>query len=116
MSGAPEADDYIAGGSIRWSDLAATSVGTLATVVAIGIAEMFGLLATGLTASLSTLGTALGGVIAVPYLAANEAIQTAWMSAAEWLSVVSVFAFPVAVLMVATSVLLVLWGVNRFVQ
>ena len=114
MSEAPEADEYVDDENVRWDDLAETSLAAFVTLIAITIAEVIGLISTGVTSGMSATASALGGLIRAPFTSGLSAIDTAWMSSSEFVSIFGPAAFLVAVLLVAVSVLLLLWGVNRF--
>lgn len=111
----PEAEEFLADGSIRWRRLIEAGAGTVATLVAIAIADMINLVSTGLVASLTVAGEWIGLVVSAPLSAGESAVTTAFVETGSFVSSLGIIAFPLSVVMVLVTVLLVLWGVSRFV-
>ncbi|WP_418284776.1 hypothetical protein [Halorubrum sp. DTA46] len=112
----PESEEFIDDGSIRWAALTETAAGAFVTLVAIAIADFLNLVSTGVVAYMTAAGESIGGVVRAPFVAGESVITTSFASAAAFVPSLGIFAFPAAVVIVVASVLLVLWGVNRFVR
>ena len=112
----PESEEFIDGGSIRWAALTETAAGAFVTLVAIAIADLLNLVSTGLVAYATAATASIGNVIRAPLVAGESAVTTAFAETAAFLPSLGIFAFPVAVAIVVATVLLLLWGVGRFVR
>lgn len=112
----PESEEFIDDGGIRWAALTETAAGAFVTLVAIAVADFFNLVSTGVVAYMTAAGESIGRVIRAPFVAGESAVATAFASTLAFLPSLGIFAFPVAVGTVVLTVLLLLWGVNRFVQ
>ena len=112
----PEAEDFVSDGSVAWGDLAGAIVGSLVTVVAIAYVRAIGLAADLVTGFMSLLSGGYVRLISAPFEAADATLGTAWRSAETFVSGLGVFAFPVAVAVTVSTIMIIFWGVNRFVR
>ena len=112
----PESEEFIDDGGIRWAALTETAAGAFVTLVAIAIADLLNLVSTGVVAYMTAAGEAIGRVVQAPFVAGESAVLTAFAETLSFLPSLGIFAFPVAVGTVLVTVLLLLWGVNRFVR
>ena len=107
---------YIENGRIQWDEVAGGVVGAFATLAALWIAELIGLIRLGITAMLGGAGSFLGSLIATPFTAGGAAIERAWSAAAAEIAIFGPFAFPVAVILVTATAYLLIAGVRRLVR
>lgn len=112
----PESEEFIDDGSVRWAALTETAAGAFVTLVVIAIVDLLNLVSTGVVAYMTAAGESIGGVVRAPFVAGESALTTSFAETAAFLPSLGIFAFPVAVAIVVTTVLLLLWGVNRFVR
>ena len=113
--GGPDADDYVSGGSIRWSRLLGAGAGSLVTLAVVVFVDALNSGVTGLFDLVTTSYQGLAGLLEAPLLAGDSAIRQGARSAAYALQATGPFAFPIAVLLVAVTVSLIYWGVSQLV-
>jgi len=120
MSGADtDPDQYIKGGSIVWTGrkgLAAGIVGTLVTYIGFVLASYIDLIVTGINGLLSGLGSWYATLLSAPLDAGRSEVVAAIETGREAITSWGLLAFPIAVLVTMLSLMLLLWGVSRFVQ
>lgn len=108
-----DGDDFVDDDEIRWSGsdgIVGAFVGSIITLVGLTIAEFVGLVTLGFQSASSAFWGFLATVVSTPLESGAQAISGVWRAGADGLAMFGPFAFPVAVLISAASILLLIWG------
>lgn len=109
------ADDYIGDESVRWRALVAGIFGTGVTLVGIYVVEVIGLVGSAVSGVLSLLSNGYALLAEGMFEGATGPVWTAFASAEPFVTSLGPLAFPAAVGLSATTLLIILWGVSRIV-
>jgi len=103
------------GGNVLWGNLARVIAGIGLSVVGYAVASWIGLLRDAVTGAIDGIGRWYTRLVGAPFNTGTEEITQAAEAGVSALSDFGPFAFPVAVVIAAVMILLIIWGVNRFV-
>ncbi|MFD1601032.1 hypothetical protein [Halobellus rarus] len=118
MSGADTGDledEYTDGGSVKWGKVAGGIAGIGLSVIGYTYASGIRLVRDGATAVVDGIGSFYAVLVSTPFTAGSEQFDRAAQTAADGLAVFGPLAFPVAVLIAVGMLLLLFWGVGRYV-
>ena len=115
-TGETDAGEFIDGGSVDWRGLVGTIFGTVVTLMTIWLVELIDLFGRFITAPTSIFFSGLETLIASVFSAATDPVATAAASTESFLGSLGAAAFPVSVAISAGLILILIWGVSRFVR
>lgn len=109
-------DRFQSGTDIQWGEIASAAVGSLLMVGAMTVVGFFQMLQRAVAGALERAAWFASALISLPFDLGAGVFATGADAFEGSVAMFGAAAFPVSVIIATGSILVVLWGVNRFVR
>lgn len=106
---------YVEGGEIQWGGVATGIAGVFVSLFASYVVGSILFVSDTISRFLAWVSSGYASLVSFPFDEGSGVIALSAVQFSDWIEVLGAFAFPVAAFATAVFVLVILWGVRRFV-